>query len=309
MRYRRTAGTFSRSIMCCGILLLVAVTANDTKAERLVIAFFAVIDGEYLDYGESSFSVPRPLVIIDPVVLGSSRNYPNNTTVEQIGPDRLVVRITGRVYDFLADMVADHHADIREVTFTSSVYGHLAPLPLQPTGDGRSHPWFDESSLDRNHAMRPYAFQGRFDLGEQELQIHTGYNGINVSATNMNEGTGTATLNIKATVNRKEGKYDIEVDVRNSMDAELYNPVLVYINDPEVNPDNVDFAYALLNGKRVGLRFVGDQLQLDRPVIGVSRATPRDNVPNVVNVTGDPDRFVVRYKDHESELTWSYTSR
>ena len=146
-------------------------------------------------------------------------------------------------------------------------------------------------------------------MGEQELQIHTGTNSINVTATNADKSTGTAALSIRATVNREEGKYDIDVGVRNSMDDGLYNPILVHINDAEVTPDNIDTAYALLNGKRVGLRFVGGQLQLDRPIIGVGRSTPPDTVPNIVNVVGDAYRFLVQYKSHEAEITWSYTSR
>jgi len=272
--------SLNRAILLCCFLALSVISPNDVWAEEQVdlskseppIAFFAPTDDRYIDYGESSFSVPRPLVIIDPAVLGSSRDYPSNTTVEQIGPDTVLVRITGRVYDFLSDMVADHHADIDD-------------------------------------ALRPYAFTGRFDMGEQELQIHTGTNSINVTATNADKSTGTATLSIRATVNREEGKYDIDVDVRNSMDDGLYKPILVHINDAEVTPDNIDTAYALLNGKRVGLRFVGGQLQLDRPIIGVGRSTPPDTVVNIVNVVGDADRFLVRYKDHEAVFTWSYTSR
>ena len=271
------------------------------------IAFYAPTDGRYIDYGEASFSVPRPIVIIDPAVLGSSRDHPNNTTVEQIGPDSVLVRITGEVYDFVSDMVADHGADIGDVLVSSSYYGTLQPLLIETVSDSRSHPYFDASSQNLNTALRPYAFTGRFDTGELELQIHTGYNGINVTATNFNEGTGTATLSIKASVNRDENKYDIEIDSINGMDDGLYNPILVHINDAEVTPENIDTAYALLNGKQVGLRFVDGQLQLDRPIIGLSRATPTSDVPNVVNVTGDPRRFHVQYKDNEAKFSWSYT--
>ena len=189
----------------------------------------------------------------------------------------------------------------------TSICGALAPVPLETVNDVRSHPYFDASSLELNKALRPYAFKGRFDMGERELQIHTGSNSINVAATNVNEGTGTATLSIRATVNREEGKYDIDIDVKNSMDHELYNPILVHINDPTVTPANVDTAYALLNGKRVGLRIIDGQLQLDRPIIGLGRVTPPDAVPNIVNVVGDQDRFHVQYKDQEAVFTWGYT--
>jgi len=307
----------NKAILFCCYSALGVIALHDVSAEEQdeldilaqTIAFFAPNDGRYIDYGESSFSVPRPIVIIDPVVLGSADRYPDNTTVEQIGPDQVRIRITGRVYDFLADMVADHHADIDDVLVSSSYYGTLAPLPIKKVNDSRSHPYFDASSLKINMALRPYAFTGQFDTGELELQVHTGYNGINVTATNFNEGTGTATLSIKARVSREEGKYDIDIDSRNGMDDGLYNPILVHINDAEVTPDNIDTAYALLNGKRVGLRFVDGQLQLDRPIIALSRATPPDAVPNVVNVVGDPDRFNVQYKDHEAVFSWSYTTR
>ncbi len=63
--------------------------------------------------------------------------YPDNTTVEQIGPDTVLVRITGRVYGFLADMIADHHADIADVLVSSSYCGTLAPLPLEKTDERR----------------------------------------------------------------------------------------------------------------------------------------------------------------------------
>jgi len=316
---RRSTRLCRLTILLCCYCAPDSIIPNEVNAEEpeelkdseQPIVFFAPTDGRYLPFydssSESSFSVPRPIVMIDPVVLGSTVTYPNNSTVEQIGPDRVKVRITGQVYDFIADMVADQHADIEEVKVSSHSYGTMAMLPVEKITDSLSHPYVDRAPDGFYNALRPYPFAGRFDLGEFELQIHTGYNGINIEATNVNLGKGTATLSIRTTVNRDEGQYDIEVDERNSMDIELYNPILVYINDPEVTVDNIDSAYALLNGKRVGLRFVDEQLQLDRPIIGLSRATPPDTVPNIVNVTGDPDRFHVRYKNHEATFTWSYT--
>jgi len=308
----------SRNSFVAGILVVtlgallprVACTQERIESDdsEPTIAFFAPADGRYIEYRESSFSVPRPIVILDPVVLGSAEAYPDNTTVEQIGPDEVKVRITGRVYDFLADMVAGGEADIEEIVITSNYYGSLSPIPVTRQSAEYAHPYFDAASLNINRALRPFPFSGRFDTGVQKLKIQSGSNNINATATNTDTNTGTAVLMIRASVNREEEKYDIDVSVRDAMDDGLYVPILVHINDDDVTPDNVNSAYAHLNGKRVGLRFIDGQLQLDRPIIGVGRSTQPDAVPNVVNVVGDDDRFRIRYKDEEAVFTWGYTS-
>ena len=117
-RNRRSAASFKRAILCGLFFALNLMKPDQVRASEpaelsrseSAIAF-APTDDQYIDYGESSFSVPRPIIVLGPFVLGSAEEYPANTTVEQIGPHMLKVRIIGRVYDFLANMVADHEAE------------------------------------------------------------------------------------------------------------------------------------------------------------------------------------------------------
>lgn len=280
---------------------------TEFNEEGQPIAFFSPTDGRYPAFREAFFSVPRPIVVLDPVVIGNPEQYPENTTVEQIGPDKVRIQLRGLVFDVLADMVADNKADIKEVRIESNYRGTLAIIELDSADGTRGHPFREALQAGPTEALRPYPFGGRFDLDDIELRIQSGFNALTVTATNVNEKSATAQLAVRATVNREEMRYDIEADISNSVNIELYNPILVYINDPSVTPHNVHQQYAEINGHRVGLRIIDGQLQLDRPIIGLNK-TPPDGMPNLVNVAGDPDHFHIRYGTHEAVFSWSYTS-
>lgn len=290
-------------------LLAVARAEVGFNNEGDPIAFYSPSDGDYPAFRDGFFSVPRPTVVIDPVIFGNPEEYPDHTTIQQTGPDEVRLRIRGTVYDFLADMVADRRADIRQVRLAASASGWSREVGLSASNMQERHPFrqYYDTKPALEAALRPYPFAGRFDSGEIELQVHTGYNGISVAATNVNDVTGTSTVGITATVNRDERRYDITAEARNSPDVGLFKPILVYINDPSVTPQNVGGRHATLNGARVGLRIIDGQLQLDRPIIGLN-SDPPDEIPNLVNVVGKPDHFAIRYGEHDVVFTWSYTS-
>jgi len=291
-------------IACSPVVTTAETGLND---EGDPIAFVAALEGRYPAFDEAFFSVPRPIVVINPVVFGNPDRYPDNTTIQQVGPAEIRVRVRGTVFDFLADMVADNLADIEQVRIYSHASETIATVPLQSADSRVGHPFgesFDDSPVA--DAVRPYPFAGQFDFGEFALPINTGYNGISVEALNLNKTSGTATLNITATIDRQKGSYDITAKVSENIDAGLYNPILVYINDPEVTTKNYREKHALINGHKVGLRYIGGQLQLDRPIIGINHSPPVP-IPNVVNVVGDPNGFMIQYGEQKSEFGWSYT--
>lgn len=292
-----------------GIALISVIVAAevDLNDEGDFIAFFAPLEGRYPAFDEASFSVPQPIVVIQPVVFGNPDDYPDRTTIQQVGPAEIRIRVRGTVFDFLADMVADDLADIEQVRIYSHIFGTIATVPLKSADSRAAHPFgenFDNSPV--SDAVRPYPFTGRFDFGEFTLPINNGYNSISVEATNLNKSTGTATVNITATFESQNEGYDLTAEISENIDQGLYNPILVYINDPEVTTENYGEKHALVNGHTVGLRFVDDQLQLDRPIIGISHSPP-GSIPNIVNVVGDPNGFLIEYGEQESEFSWSYT--
>lgn len=292
--------------IACSPVVTTAETGLNNEGDP--IAFVAALEGRYPAFDEAFFSVPRPIVVINPVVFGNPDKYPSHTTIQQVGPAEIRVRIRGRVFDFLADMVADNLADIEQVRIYSHASGMIATVPLQLAEGEVGHPFgksFDDSPAA--DAVRPYPFTGQFDFGEFTLPINTGYNGISVEALNLNNTAGTATLDITATIDRQKGSYDVTAEVSEYIDAGLYNPILVYINDPEVTTKNYGEKHALINGHKVGLRFIDGQLQLDRPIIGINHSPPMP-IPNVVNVVGDPNGFLIQYGEHKSEFSWSYTA-
>ena len=293
-------------VACYFVIANAEVGLND---EGDPIAFFAPLEEYYPAFDEASFSVPKPLIKIHPVVFGNPDEHPNHTTIQQVGPAEIRIRIRGVVFDLLADMVADNRADIEQVRIYSHASGPIATVPLQSVDTLTGHPFgefFDDSPVAE--AIRPYPFAGQFDFGEFTLPINNGYNAISVEATNLNKSTGTATLSITATIDRQAGRYDLTAEVSENIDEGLYNPILVYINDPEVTKENYTKKHVRINGHKIGLRFVEGQLQLDRPIIGITHSPPAP-IPNVVNVVGDPSGFQIEYGDRVAEFSWSYTAK
>lgn len=292
-------------ISCIYVIANAEVGLNE---EGDPIAFYSPLEEYYPSFDEASFSVPKPLVVIHPVVFGNPDEYPNHTTIQQVGPAEVRIRIRGTVFDFLADMVADNLADIKQVRIYSHTSGSIATVPLEAANSRIEHPFgefFDKSPTAI--AIRPFPFAGQFDFGEFSLPINSGYNAISVEATNLNESSGIATLSIKATIDRQAGRYDLIAEVSEDPDEGLYNPIVVYINDPDVTIKNYTSRRARINGHEIGLRFVDGQLQLDRPIIGLNHS-PSVPIPNVVNVVGDPSGFLIEYGDWVAEFGWSYTA-
>lgn len=288
--------------------------STDTPEGDIGIRFFSPFDGmDVTEIGSGSFSVPRPIVVLDPVVIGSIDGHPRKTVVEQVGPDLMRIRISGSVFDSLADMVADGQADIRQVTL-HPVAGGAISVPVEaiaPAEQGRvaPHPFAEELARHPSlaAAVRPYPFAGRFESPVLTLQISTGFNGVYVEATNANRGSSGSTLDISASIDAERTRFEIMAEVDNRAQPGLFVPILVYIEDPTVSADNIDSMSATINSTVVGLRSIGGQLQLDRPILGVNREV-RGPIPNLVHVVGDPDHFVISYKGINARFDWSYTA-
>ena len=299
------------AFFACTLSIVQAENANEPAPN--IRYFSAMSDGDVTDIGESSFSVPYPIVVIDPIVFGDPETHPGKTGIKQIGPDQYQIRITGTVYDFIADMVQGDLANIRYITLTHAVLGAVARVPVIPINENQkdglsSHPLKDEFATMPGliQAIRPYPFVGRFASEVITLPISNGYNGIYAHALNIIGREAVSGIRISATINREKMRYDLEVELDNKIDIGLFNPVLVYIEDSTVTPENIDRMRADINGATVGLRFIDKQLQLDRPIMGVNH-TPPFRIPNLVNVIGDPDHFTIKYKGTESVFRWSFT--
>ena len=256
-----------------GALLAMSAIGPAREAE-VRLTFVAPLSGwEELSFPESSFSVPRPIVVLDPVVFGPPDQHPGKTTVEQIGPDRMRIRVSGRVYDFLADMVADRRADIEEVEITSGMFGRLATVSVEPLDpeeqrETAPHPLAEELAQlpGLEPSIRPFPFVGRFVAEPVEAPIGTGSNDVYVKAINVNGKYSVSAIEIRATVNREAMRYELDAEIRNQLDIGLHNPVLVYVRNPRIGEANVDRARAKINGVEVGLRFVDGRLRSGCPL-------------------------------------------
>jgi len=292
-------------------LFSTALADNKLSNDSIHFSFFSPMNSEFTDISESSFSVPHPIIVLDPLVLGNIEEHPGKSVIQQISADQYTIRVSGTVYDFIADMVANRQADIHQVSLVSESMGTIAVVPVKALNPDEQntiepHPMADRFTPSMFRAMRPYPFAGRFESEPITLPISSGYNGIFAKAVNVNQGYSVAGIRINAKVNREKMRYDIEAKLRNLIYINLVNPVLVYIEDPKVNKDNVDKVHASINGTKVGLRYIDGQLQLDRPIMGISR-TPPERIPNLVEVTGEPDNFVIQYRNAEAVFNWSYT--
>ena len=294
-----------------GVLAWGCVQAGESPGIR----FHDALSGDDLSsLAVHSFSVPRPILILEPVVLGALEDHPGRTVLDHVDGSEFRIRVAGTVYDFVADAVAGGRADIESIEIRSHTGGVSDHVRLEilagPEVDSiRPHPMSDQLAQrpDMARAIRPYPFVGRFESRVYTLPVSTGSNPVYIVATNINGGEAVATVDIQARVNRETRSYDLTAEVRNHTDIGLYNPVLVYIEDPTITPENVGRAHASLNGTEVGLRFIDGRLQLDRPILGLSRIKDMD-IPNLVNVSGEPDHFVLRYKGSLAKFNWSYTA-
>jgi hypothetical protein len=257
--------------------------------------------------------VPQPVVFLDPLVFGDPAKNPGKTVLRRRGPDEYEVRLSGTVYDFIADIVPSGRANISEVKLQGTSGSprtsvRVSALPRSLQGSVPANEFMEAvarmpAEFER---VRPFAFAGRFESEVLTIRLASGSNTVYAEAVNVNGKSGFSNLDIDARVNREEHRYDIEAEIEHQTDPGLVNIVLVYIDDPSIDGSNVGDAVATINGTKVGLKFVGGQLQLDRPLMGISGVPPRDIV-NLVQVTGSPDHFVIGYKGAREKFEWSYT--
>lgn len=299
--------------ICFTAFISTALAENKAGESNIKISFYSPMNDAILSFNEDSFSVPQPLIEIDELVIGDPDKHLGKTVIQQISADQFKVRVSGSVYDSIAHIVAGGKADINQVTLESSSMGTIATLPVTATSNEGEVPIESLTKEEQDDllyfkAINPYFYAGRFESKVITMTISTGSNDIYVKAVNINKKYGVGGIQIKAKVNREKKRYDITAKLRKmSNDNGLVNPILVYIEDSTVNQSNVDKVHATLNGTKVGLRIINGQLQLDRPIMGVN-FTPPESIPNLVNVTGNPDKFVIRYKDVETTFNWSYTA-
>jgi hypothetical protein len=300
-----------------GLALAVFMAAPQLAAladEDVQILFVApFLDGPEPIRNEASFSVPQPIVFLDPLTFGDPAEHPGETVLQRQGPDEFKVRLSGTVYDFIADIVPEGRANIREVRLqgTPGVPHAVVPVRALPPSEQEAVP--PNEFLEQMAKMppsfgpvRPFAFAGRFESEIMTLRVQSGYSGIYAEAVNVNGKSGFSKLDVNATVNREEHRYDIEAEIEHQTDPGLVNIVLVYIRDASVNERNLGQAVATINGTKVGLKIVDGRLQLDRPLMGIS-GVPPEGIANLVQVTGTPDHFVIGYKGVRETFRWSYT--
>lgn len=298
------------------LLLLTGINStafsDEKNKDAIEFSFYSPWEDVPHSFNESSFSVPQPIVVLDELVMGDVDKHPGKTVIQQTGPEQLKIRISGRVYDSIADIVAGGKADIHKVKLVSSTGGTIATLPVTASIDKEETLSISPTKEEQDgffmlESMRPYPYVGRFESKVITMPISSIFNDIHVEAKNISGKQGISTIAIKSKVNREMKRYDITAELRQSDDEGLVLPIMVHINDPSVNQSNVDKVHATLNGSKVGLRIIGGKLQLDRPIMGVN-FTPPKSIPNIVNVAGNPNKFVIHYKDVKTEFNWSFTA-
>jgi hypothetical protein len=300
-----------------GLALAFVIAASQHAAaeeERVRIQFVAPFQGpEPISFNESSFSVPRPIVFLDPLVFGDPSAHPGKTVLQRQGPSQYRARLSGTVYDFIADIVPDGQANIRSVKLSGAAGRPDVVVPVRALPRSAQYDVPPNEFLTALRRMppqfagvRPFAFTGRFESDVITIPLQSGHSGVYAEVVNANGKSGFSKLDIDATVNREERRYDIEAEIDHQTDPGLVNVVLVYIRDPSVDESNVRTAVATINGTNVGLKFVDGRLQLDRPLMGINGVPPA-GIVNLVQVTGEPDHFVIGYKGVRETFRWSYT--
>ena len=317
------------------------LTPLATHAQQAVTMDFVapLFSDDKLGHAEAFFSSPRSFIVFDPVVFGAPEDHENRTTIQVLEPDedmarqllemhageeipaeaydspmvqkmlsqlsgiRYAIRISGTVYDELADLVPDSLAAIDSVTLSSDAGPDVvvAVTKLEPV-EAPNHP-------AGFPYQRPFPFAGRFETEPIEAHLLTGVNNHHVTVTNAaNRSTG-ASIRISDPGSETANGEPLEVELEpSSLELGMTNPVFVLINDESVDETNVTEAFATINGHKVGLKIAGGRLQLDRPLIAIAHRPPTGAI-NVVQV-GSPDaldHFTITYKGVTKQLTWSYS--
>ena len=328
-------------------------TQYPAQAESAISIEFVtpLFSDDSLTYPESSFSSPSSFIVFDPVVFGDPDDFENKTvlqvleadmgmarqllglradqeipaeayddpsfqkTLDQLSGGRYAIRISGTVYDELANLVPDNLADIESVTLLRDSGPNLT-VPVEKLGPA-GYATIEPNELiavmkdypeEYSYEM-PFPFVGRFQTATIETQLSGGINSHGLTVTNAANRTYGASVRVSRAESEAGdgGPLNVELD-SSDLDPGMTNPVFVFINDDAVNEANVADAFATVNGHRVGLKTVGGRLQLEWPLLAIAHKPP-DGAINVVQV-GDPevlDHFLIEYKGVTRRFTWSYS--
>jgi len=335
------------------LFLQVSLARHPALAESAIsIEFVApLFSDDSLAYPESTFSSPASFIVLDPVAFGDPADFENRTVVQrleadpgrarqllglrpdqelpadattdpsfrallqQLAGERYAIRISGTVYDELANLVPGSLADIESVTLLGESTPDLT-VPVRKLGRDE-YATIEPNELieiiqdypeEYRHEM-PFPFVGRFETETIEMELSAGVNSHGLTVTNAANRTYGASVRVSRAESRPGDGETLRVELNNSnLDPGMTNPVFVLINDDSISESDVANAFATVNGQRVGLRMSGGRLRLNQPLLAIAHRPP-DGVTNVVQV-GDPevmDHFTIEYKGVTRKFTWSYS--
>lgn len=273
---------------------------------------FVDSDGEVLEL-TTSFSVPIPIVKLDPVVKGKIGDRSDRSYIEVNEKKGFAtLQLSGTVNDPIADIVAKGRADITKVAVYYTDFECQERKDVVKLKVNRDEP---------PSSFRPFPFQGKFKTKPFKMPLNIGSNSVLVEAVNFlgREGNDSTAIEV--------GKAEMRVEVVNGeqrlaigslsdvtiepadhdRDKGLVNPILVLIKDSSVTKKNVHKMRATINRQPVGLRFVDEKLQLDRPIMGLAMEIPLW-IPNLTQCDANPGSSVVTYRGVTEELSWSFTA-
>jgi len=256
-----------------------------------------------------------PLIVLDPIVIGNPEDHPGKTVIQKLGNDQLMLRVSGSVFDILADGIANDMGNVRSVKLHAkssleSVGSYMAvqTIPLADQRTVAPNPYqesFDEDS-EYFQPLRPFPYAGRFE--SDPVLIYDLYDiEIALWASSVLGHLGHASIEV-IIENETHADFDIQATIAEPYPGEFYyEPMLLHITDPSISDQNVADQKALVNGVEVGLRILDGQLQLDRPLFA-SYKKPSQDLPNLVQIPGDPGAILVEYKGEKLKVVWGYTS-
>lgn len=256
-----------------------------------------------------------PLIIVDPIVLGTIEDHPGKTVIEKIGNDQFKIRVSGSVFDILADGIGNGRADVQSVTMSlkSSLNREMQTTPVQSIllNEQNTHaPNPYQADFDQNpsyfNAIRPFPFAGRFEFEEQLVYDLQDIDIMLFAASVVGE-TGVAQVEINIT-NETHEDFDVHAEIIEPHSGQMmYAPFILHITDPSVSSENIENQTAYVNGVEVGLRTIDGQLQLDRPLFA-SYKRPAQSIPNLMQITPQTTSMFIEYKGQQLRIAWGYTT-
>lgn len=256
-----------------------------------------------------------PVIILDPIAYGGPEEYTNRTTIQKLNFEQISIRVSGSVFDVLSDGIADKKGDIGYIMiWADSLLGNITqrvsvtPISAPNQKAVTPHPQqeFLNAQPEIAKLLRPFAFAGRFQSEEIVIDVAHFYNqSLSVSASNASNEMGFANIDLSYKVNASKTDFEVIAETEDNSEF-LYSPIFVHIKDRSITQSNVNNGSATINGEEAGLRFIDGQLQLDRPLFGVYMQ-PKKNIPNIVQVKGEPDSIKIEYEGQSVELSWGYT--